>query len=104
MVVLLITFISLFLLFHGIFTLIWMLYAWEDPHYAKEHSAPKKIEPPYHSFSLLLPARHEKGVIEQTIRSLTSLNYPKNLTEILVLIRSDDHETLLSAQQAYLKH
>jgi cellulose synthase/poly-beta-1,6-N-acetylglucosamine synthase-like glycosyltransferase len=81
-----------------------MLYAWEDPHYAKEHSAPKKIDPPYNSFSLLLPARHEKGVIEQTIKSLTRLNYPKNLTEIIVLIRSDDHETLASAQQAYLKH
>lgn len=55
---------------------------------------------PISSFSLIVPAREEDRVISHTIESLSKLNYPQSLYEILIMIRADDYPTLTAATKA----
>lgn len=95
-----ITFFSLLLSFQGIFTLVWMLYAWEDPEDVDRHKSPQEFYQPKYSFTALIPARHEEKVIKDTIRAVNNINYPTNLKEVLVLCREDDQGTIAKAQEA----
>ena len=90
---------SLVLSLQGLFTLIWMLYAWENPEDMKKHKSPKKFVAPQLSFTALLPARHEEKVIGDTIKAIDKINYPEKLKEILVLCREDDTETIIKAEE-----
>lgn len=96
--------LSLVLLFQSLFTLSWMLFAWENPHDAEKHKSPKDFLDPKYRFSLLIPARHEERVIGDTIQAIHKLNYPKELFEALVLIRTDDHLTLSKAKETISKY
>lgn len=96
----LILFSSLFLTIQGIITLLWMLYAWEDPEYAKTHKSPSSYEPPTYSFTALIPARHEERVIKDTIKAVHAIRYPEEQKEILVLCRTDDQKTIKKANEA----
>ena len=91
---------SLLLLTHSVFTLRWMLYAWENPRNAKEHASPKVFQMPYYAFTILIPARGEENVIEATIQSMAAVDYPNHLKEVLVLVREDDKLTHLFAESA----
>jgi len=92
--------ISLLLTGQGIITLVWMLYAWEDPESAQRHRSPEEYLPPRKSFTALLPARHEEEVIGDTIRAIARINYPNDLKELLVLCRLDDLGTIYEATAA----
>lgn len=85
---------SLVLSFQGIITLMWMLYAWENPSKAEGYKSPVKFSLPGYTFSALIPARNEKKVIGDTIRAVSDINYPEELKETIVLCRSDDGETI----------
>ncbi len=85
---------SILLSLQNLFTLIWMLYGWSGPDSENLISSPKQFLPPSLSFTALLPARHEEKVIGDTIRALNNVNYPKELTEVLVLCRIDDVKTI----------
>lgn len=52
---------------------------------ALSRAHPNEGEDIGHFFSILLPARNEEKVIEQTIRNLSALDYPKELYEIIVI-------------------
>jgi glycosyltransferase XagB len=78
----------------GIFTLSWLVFNWESPENYRISACPTRISPPEISFSILIPARHEAGVIEETIRALANMDYPENLMEVLILCRHDDRETI----------
>lgn len=78
----------------GIFTLMWMLYAWENPEDINKYKSPKKFSKPKYSFTALLPARKEEKVIGDTIMAISNINYPEELKEIIVLCRSDDEKTI----------
>lgn len=56
--------------------------------------------PPQLSYSALIPARNETEVIRDTIRAVSGINYPKHLTEALILCRFDDFATIRNAQAA----
>ena len=91
---------SLLLLTHSIFTLFWMLYAWENPTNSKKHSSPSVFASPFNTFSILIPARREEEVIESTIQAMSRIDYPTHLVEVLILIREDDKSTRLFAESA----
>lgn len=91
---------SIILLTHSLFTLFWMLYAWENPKNSSKHASPKVFKTPFYSFSLLIPARREENVIEATIRSMAAIDYPDHLKEVLILIREDDVATSVLAKSA----
>lgn len=90
---------SFILTIHGIFTLMWMLYAWENPEDVEHHKSPKNFSLPKFSFTALIPARHEENVIRDTIKSVNNINYPNNLKEVLILCREDDIKTIAKVEE-----
>ena len=88
--------LTLLLLIQSAFATYTMLYSFLDKRNLKSLRPPKqnfarKYE---HTFSLLVPARHEEKVIGDTLKAMAKLDYPKNLYEVLVLVRSDDTKTI----------
>jgi len=83
---------------HGLCTLFWLLFAWQDNDQISKEKTPHSFEPPQLSFTALLPARHETNVIKDTLLSVTGIDYPAHLTEVLVICKSDDLETIAAAQ------
>lgn len=71
-----------------------MLYAWEDDDKLQRNRVPTTFEPPRKRFTLILPARHEEQVIQDTIQRMVDLNYPRDLMQILVVIEAGDHATI----------
>lgn len=90
---------SVLFLGHGLFTLSWMLYGWNNLSEADRHRSPTTFEKPTFSFTALLPARHEEKVIKDTIRAVNQIDYPDDLKQILVLCRQDDVKTIAKARE-----
>jgi cellulose synthase/poly-beta-1,6-N-acetylglucosamine synthase-like glycosyltransferase len=82
------------LLAHALFSLWLMLYAWEHPEQLRSTAGPTDLEPPGLSFTVLLPAREEAGVIDATIRRVWAADYPADLLELVVICQFDDQETI----------
>ncbi len=88
------------LFFQAAYSTLLLLYAWDVPDrsggvpYGGDQRQPKL------RFSLLLPARHEERVIAQTIRQLRRLDYPRELTEIIVICEQSDVGTIRAARDA----
>lgn len=96
--------ISTLFLFQGAITVLAMLYTWENEERLKNISPPiPQFEKPKHSFSLIIPARHEKKVIGDTLRAMSRLDYPQRLLEVLVVVRQDDGGTIREVSQALTK-
>ncbi len=93
-------FVSLALTLQSLFTLRWSLYSWNSFIGDKNFEPPKKLLAPRLSFSVLLPVRHEVKVLEDTLKALTKIEYPKNLIEIIVLIKEDDVQTIEVAKRS----
>src|SRR5687768_1548302 len=70
------------------------LYAWEDGEKLEKNRVPTSFDPPRTRFTLLLPARHEEEVIQDTIQRMVDLKYPHELVQILVVIEAGDHGTI----------
>jgi len=92
--------LSLIMIVQGIFNLISMLYAWENPEYADEHKSPTTYIPPEYSFTAVVPARHEASVIRDTIATIDRIDYPEHLKETLIVCQHDDRETISAAHEA----
>jgi glycosyltransferase XagB len=75
------------------------LYAWEDDEKLRKNRVPETFEPPKKRFTLLLPARHEEEVIQDTIQRMVELNYPRDLVQILVVIEAGDHGTIAKVDE-----
>ncbi len=87
--------ITIFLALQGYLVTRAMLYGFSS---RKTKAIPPRE--PQKTFSLIVPARNEESVIGNTIASLSHLDYPHNLYEVLVMIRADDHTTHEVAAQA----
>jgi len=78
-------------------TLWWMMHAWRTP----EMLASTKFDEPDgtcgHSFSLLLPARHEQGVLEHTVQRMLESTHDDY--EIIIITGHDDPETTQLAEK-----
>ena len=86
--------VSLTLAAQSAYSAALMLYAWEDEETLQKNRVPTTFEPARHRFTLLLPARHEEAVIQETIQRMVELNYPRELVQVLVVIESSDHGTI----------
>jgi len=81
-------------------TVWWMLHAWRDPESLRETEFTTKTDSPArpgHSFSLLVPARHEEEVLEETLEQLTRLDHPN--FEIIAIVGHDDEATASVARR-----
>jgi cellulose synthase/poly-beta-1,6-N-acetylglucosamine synthase-like glycosyltransferase len=83
-------------------TLIWMLYAWRTPDSLADSRLEADGRKPKHSFSLIVPARHEEAVLETTLSRLISSHYPDY--EVLVVVGSDDPGTREVAERMADRH
>ncbi len=86
--------VSLTLAAQSAYSAALMLYAWEDEETLQKNRVPTTFEPARHRFTLLLPARHEEAVIQETIQRMVELNYPRELVQVLVVIEGSDHGTI----------
>jgi cellulose synthase/poly-beta-1,6-N-acetylglucosamine synthase-like glycosyltransferase len=68
----------------------WYSYAWRTPKDAELTQWPA-LKPPRLSFSIMVPARHEETVLEDTLRQLLLQTHPDY--EILVIVGHDDPGT-----------
>lgn len=78
-----------------------MLYTWTD------HMKGYQTRPPKHNkkdervtFTLMVPVRHEEKVIGDTLKAMARINYPKELYEVLVIVRADDTGTIEATKKA----
>jgi cellulose synthase/poly-beta-1,6-N-acetylglucosamine synthase-like glycosyltransferase len=93
-------FISVLLTLQSLFTLRWTLYSWNRFNNDTEFDPPKHLAQPKYSFSILLPVRHEEKVLPDTLKALSKIEYPKDLVEIIILVRQDDIKTIEAAKKA----
>jgi cellulose synthase/poly-beta-1,6-N-acetylglucosamine synthase-like glycosyltransferase len=91
--------VSLILLAQVCYSTYLMLYAWKNSHSSDEFRAPKEYAAPQKSFTVLLPARHEEEVIQDTIQGVLNANYPRELLEVAVILRIDDQGTIEKVQE-----
>src|SRR3979490_916609 len=89
---------SILLTVQAIYSTALMLYAWEDEDRRVRSRAPLRYEPPQTSFTVLLPARHEEMVIQQTIQRVVELDYPRDLVQVLVDIDAGGRGTIPSGE------
>jgi cellulose synthase/poly-beta-1,6-N-acetylglucosamine synthase-like glycosyltransferase len=90
---------SLVLSLQAAYTVYIMLYTWDRPEAYEAAKAPAVFRVPQKSFTVLLPARHEEEVIQQTIQRVVSANYPARLLEIVVICEAGDHGTIAKAEE-----
>jgi glycosyltransferase XagB len=95
--------VALIIIVQSLFTIFSMIYAWDSQENLQEYKAPATYHNPSHSFTILLPAWQEEAVIGDTITALSKLNYPLDLTQILILLRPQDQKTIEVSEKTLKK-
>lgn len=96
----LILMVSVVLTVQALFTMGLMLYTWARPERLEESGSPDEYLPPKLSFTAILPAKNEEGVIGHTVRQVWESNYPEELLEVIVVCEESDWGTIEEAAEA----
>ncbi len=91
---------SILLIAHGLFSLVMMLYVWAKPERLDLSRSPSTYAPSTFKFTIIVPARHEAEVIDQTLQQIWQTNYPKSLLELVVVCEATDQATIATANEA----
>jgi glycosyltransferase XagB len=83
-------------------TLWWMLHAWRTPASLAATGFATSDSPPAHSFSLIVPARHEEAVLGVTLERLAACHHPS--FEVLAVVGDDDPATRAVAEETAARH
>src|SRR5260370_17132625 len=83
----------------AIFSIRLRRYVWEEAERSGMNSVTTVYREPRLSFTILLPAYHEEDLFADTIQKVYDLNYPKNLVQILPLLREHDTGTINVTQE-----
>lgn len=83
-------------------TLWWMLHAWKSESILKATGFGEKPADPRHTFSLLVPGRHEEAVMGRTLDALAAQTHPH--VEIIAIVGDDDPGTHRVAREAAERH
>lgn len=83
-------------------TLIWMLHAWRSTGNLSNTAFSSSPQPAHHSFTLLVPGRHEEAVMGQTLDRLAQQTHPD--FQIIAIVGDDDPGTELVAREAAARH
>jgi len=81
------------------YTVYLMIYTWDQPEAYRRAAAPTRFLPPERSFTVLLPARHEEDVIQETIQRAIQINYPPSKVEVVVVCEAGDTGTIAKAEE-----
>lgn len=99
LLLILLVLISLGISIQASFTLWWMIYAWDHPKNSENNKSPELYITPTLSFTAVIPARHERKVISQTIAAVSDIEYPEELKETIIVCRNDDSTTISQVTQ-----
>ncbi|MHB0868801.1 MAG: glycosyltransferase [Chloroflexota bacterium] len=94
-----ITVLSILLTLQAAHTAYIMIYTWDRPEAYRRSRAPETFRVPQKSFTVLLPARHEEEVIQDTIDRVVRARYPGSLMEVLVICEHTDHGTIAKVEE-----
>ncbi len=86
-------------------TVWWLVHAWREPATLRDTEFSAKGDVPLVpglSFSLLVPARHEEDVLEDTLEQLARLDHPDY--EVVAIVGSDDGGTAAVASRVAARH
>jgi len=97
MTTLLIISFSVFFLVFSAITLWWTMHAWRTPETLAATRFPDPDGSHELTFSLLLPARHEEAVLEQTVETLFRSNHTN--FEVIIIVGHDDPGTAAVARR-----
>lgn len=70
----------------GLFSLYLKLYAWEDPSALAHIPTKDEFVEPHYSITAIVPCKHEKNTIADTLRAMQRIDYPVDKKQILVVI------------------
>ena len=91
--------LTIALVIQSTYSLYIALYTWDRPEAYQRAKAPTRFLPPRKTFTVMLPARHEEEVIQDTIANVVQANYPSELLEVIVICSIDDVGTITRAQE-----
>jgi cellulose synthase/poly-beta-1,6-N-acetylglucosamine synthase-like glycosyltransferase len=91
--------VSLLLTAQSAYSTVLMLYAWEAEDRGQRNRVPEHYAPPRTRFTVVLPARHEEAVIQDTIQRVVDLQYPADLVQALVVIEAGDAGTIAKVEE-----
>lgn len=83
-------------------TLWWMLYAWRSKSTYDSTAFSKEPRAPQHTFTLLVPGRHEEEVMGQTLDALAAQTHPD--VQIIAIVGDDDPGTTAVVRAAAARH
>ena len=83
-------------------TLVWMVSAWRTPAALVDSGLSGTALAPVHSFSLIVPARHEEVVLDATLTGLMTSGHPA--FEVLVVVGDDDPLTREVAERVAVRY
>jgi glycosyltransferase XagB len=83
-------------------SLVWTLHAWRTPASLEATGFVASATEPRHSFSLIVPARHEEAVLGHTLERLASSQHPS--FEVLAVVGDDDPDTRAVAEETASRH
>ena len=86
----------------AILTLWWMLHAWRSKGSLGDTAFSSSPLDPKHTFTLLVPGRHEEEVMGQTLETLARQSHPD--VQIIAIVGHDDPGTEAVARAAAAKH
>lgn len=94
--------VALILTIIAVTTLWWMLYAWRSKTTFDSTAFSKEPRAPRHTFTLLVPGRHEEEVMGQTLDALAAQTHPD--VQIIAIVGDDDPGTTAVVRAAAARH
>lgn len=92
-----------------LFTIFFLMIAWRSTvllagWVLSRSRQPDLPQPPAHAefpiYTILIPAYHEQGLMSQIATAMTTLDWPPDRLDIMILLEVDDAETLIAAKAA----
>ena len=91
--------ISCVMTLQGLLSIFMMIYAWNEPDGSPKNKSPLTYEKPAVSFSAVIPLREENEVIYDTLHTISQINYPEELKEVIIVCHISDTLTIAEVQR-----
>jgi cellulose synthase/poly-beta-1,6-N-acetylglucosamine synthase-like glycosyltransferase len=87
----------------GVFALYLMIYIWDNPKEEKIDKSLDTFASPQYSFTAIVPCKHEKHTIADTIRAMHAVAYPNDKKQVIVVIHKDSDDGTIDIVEDTIK-